>query len=411
MSTELGVKPKVVVQVVVETPNSCNDSSSGVRTSAGSSKAKATTTRAERDAALRLHVVRAGLTELAYRKACAWGMSLLEHQLLDKYMRYRDLRRKGNKGQKIERVMRCTHLTEQLKELCTSIHAELKQTGRQGKELSAVDPRKVAEHVSRAMGFVSKDAASIESLRPVLELGELCNGRDIKDHLQARVGDSLEHRSRQDLVAMLLQVWQGSEVTRFEWPLRVALTQAEPFVDSHPSESFAMLRQAALLVNEFFQGHADDLPPHQRKLLKLLTDRPQLLSDPRLGSSSGKRRERNAKKAATLIDSYRAALLELPGQEQQRARHEAAMKAEEKDPEEPPAWTGPKPPKRALSAFIYFCMARRPLLQAERPGVDNAGLTKLMGQEWRDADPSAKQFFIERQEKDKERYQEEKVCI
>jgi hypothetical protein len=85
-------------------------------------------------------------------------------------------------------------------------------------------------------------------------------------------------------------------------------------------------------------------------------------------------------------------------------------------------WVGDKPkkgrkskrsesgePKKALSAFMYFSMGRRPILKEENPDWAFGDFGKVMGAEWGKMSDADKAPYTKQAESDKQRYAGEKV--
>jgi len=68
---------------------------------------------------------------------------------------------------------------------------------------------------------------------------------------------------------------------------------------------------------------------------------------------------------------------------------------------------GPKGPKRALSAFMYFSMDKRPTVKAENPDATFGGLGKLIGVAWAGLTAAEKQPYMGQAAEDKNRYLKE----
>lgn len=65
-------------------------------------------------------------------------------------------------------------------------------------------------------------------------------------------------------------------------------------------------------------------------------------------------------------------------------------------------------PKRPLSAYMFFCQAKRAETKAANPNMTFSELGKELGQMWQKLDESEKKPFIKQNERDKKRYEEEK---
>ncbi|XP_037070949.1 high mobility group protein DSP1-like [Pollicipes pollicipes] len=67
----------------------------------------------------------------------------------------------------------------------------------------------------------------------------------------------------------------------------------------------------------------------------------------------------------------------------------------------------PNAPKRALSAFFWFCNDERPALRAAHPDHSVGDLAKALGKKWAETDEAARRKFELMAEKDKARYSRE----
>jgi len=95
-----------------------------------------------------------------------------------------------------------------------------------------------------------------------------------------------------------------------------------------------------------------------------------------------------------------------------KVRYEAEMKHYV-----PPAGAGktksgrrkkdPNAPKRALSAFFWFCNDERPGIREANPGYTVGDVAKELGRRWGDVDEEAKKGYNAMAEKDRERYAKE----
>ena len=64
----------------------------------------------------------------------------------------------------------------------------------------------------------------------------------------------------------------------------------------------------------------------------------------------------------------------------------------------------PNAPKRALSAFFWFCNDERPGIREANPSLTVGDVAKELGRRWGDVDEAAKKRYVAMAEKDKERY-------
>lgn len=67
----------------------------------------------------------------------------------------------------------------------------------------------------------------------------------------------------------------------------------------------------------------------------------------------------------------------------------------------------PNAPKRALSAFFWFCNDERPAIREANPGCTVGDVAKELGRKWADVDEADKKRYGAMAEKDKERYAKE----
>lgn len=66
-------------------------------------------------------------------------------------------------------------------------------------------------------------------------------------------------------------------------------------------------------------------------------------------------------------------------------------------------------PKRAISAFFFYNQERRETLKKEQPNLTNKEIISTMSKEWRELPDDKKKPYVEKAEKDKERYLKEKT--
>ena len=64
----------------------------------------------------------------------------------------------------------------------------------------------------------------------------------------------------------------------------------------------------------------------------------------------------------------------------------------------------PNAPKRALSAFFWFCNDERPALRAARPDSTVGDIAKLLGKKWAEVDETVKAKYEAMADKDRARY-------
>jgi len=67
----------------------------------------------------------------------------------------------------------------------------------------------------------------------------------------------------------------------------------------------------------------------------------------------------------------------------------------------------PNAPKRAKSAFIYFCNEMRPGIREQFPELKLGGIQKELGKIWQSYDVNAREKFFDLHNTDKTRYAEE----
>ena len=66
-------------------------------------------------------------------------------------------------------------------------------------------------------------------------------------------------------------------------------------------------------------------------------------------------------------------------------------------------------PKRAISAFLSFSQSMRAEVREKHPNIQNTELSSLLAQMWRDATDEIKRPHLEREGREREKYQEELV--
>ncbi|KAJ2770524.1 Non-histone chromosomal protein 6, partial [Coemansia nantahalensis] len=67
-------------------------------------------------------------------------------------------------------------------------------------------------------------------------------------------------------------------------------------------------------------------------------------------------------------------------------------------------------PKRALSAYMYFSQAKRATVQKENPNATFGEIGKLLGDKWKTMDDKARKPYQDLADKDKARYEAEKLA-
>ena len=65
-------------------------------------------------------------------------------------------------------------------------------------------------------------------------------------------------------------------------------------------------------------------------------------------------------------------------------------------------------PKRARTAYIFFCTERRPLIKEENPDMNTKEVTSQLGVQWNALSDKEKKPYVKLAEKDKARYEKEK---
>ncbi|GLB44638.1 putative HMG-box domain containing protein [Lyophyllum shimeji] len=74
------------------------------------------------------------------------------------------------------------------------------------------------------------------------------------------------------------------------------------------------------------------------------------------------------------------------------------------------AQEGPKAPKRALSAYMYFSQDWRERIKAENPDAGFGEVGKLLNARWKELDEEEKKPYIDQAARDKARAEEEKAA-
>lgn len=67
----------------------------------------------------------------------------------------------------------------------------------------------------------------------------------------------------------------------------------------------------------------------------------------------------------------------------------------------------PNQPKRALTAYLYFCKAERRLLAQTASTLSPGDVTREVAKRWKQISPEQRQFYEELAAEDKQRYQSE----
>ena len=64
----------------------------------------------------------------------------------------------------------------------------------------------------------------------------------------------------------------------------------------------------------------------------------------------------------------------------------------------------PNAPKRALSAFFWFCNDERPAIRDANPNLTVGDIAKELGRRWAEVDEPSKKKYVDMADRDKERY-------
>jgi len=67
----------------------------------------------------------------------------------------------------------------------------------------------------------------------------------------------------------------------------------------------------------------------------------------------------------------------------------------------------PNAPKRALSAYMFFCQDKREDVRRKNPDMKFTDIAKELGNQWKGMDEPAKAVYADMAQKDKERYTKE----
>ncbi|KAI9486595.1 MAG: high mobility group box domain-containing protein [Benjaminiella poitrasii] len=71
----------------------------------------------------------------------------------------------------------------------------------------------------------------------------------------------------------------------------------------------------------------------------------------------------------------------------------------------------PSAPKRGLSAYMFFSQENRAKVKEENPEATFGQLGKLLGEKWKSMSDDEKKPYVEKAEKDKQRYENEKANL
>ena len=67
-----------------------------------------------------------------------------------------------------------------------------------------------------------------------------------------------------------------------------------------------------------------------------------------------------------------------------------------------------KPPKRAITAFFCYQRERKKTIKEENLGLDHKSLIRKVAEEWKNMSKQEKRKYIEKSNKDKTRYREQR---
>ena len=67
-----------------------------------------------------------------------------------------------------------------------------------------------------------------------------------------------------------------------------------------------------------------------------------------------------------------------------------------------------KPPKRAITAFFCYQRERKKTIKEENHGLDHKSLIRKVAEEWKNMSKQEKRKYIEKSNKDKTRYREQR---
>eukprot|EP01083_Nonionella_stella_P056705 149192_1 len=71
----------------------------------------------------------------------------------------------------------------------------------------------------------------------------------------------------------------------------------------------------------------------------------------------------------------------------------------------------PNAPKHPMSAYLYFVGSTRQKLKEDNPGKDFTAVAKMLGENWKRLSTEDRREFVEKAEKDKKRYRDEKAVF
>jgi hypothetical protein len=76
-------------------------------------------------------------------------------------------------------------------------------------------------------------------------------------------------------------------------------------------------------------------------------------------------------------------------------------------PNKKPKKRDPNYPKRAKTAYIYFCLDRRPEIKIQNKNLKMTQIASKLGEKWRNLSPKERLIYIEKSEDDRKRYNQE----
>jgi len=96
-----------------------------------------------------------------------------------------------------------------------------------------------------------------------------------------------------------------------------------------------------------------------------------------------------------------------------KARYDNAMSTYHPDPSysKKGKRKDPNRPKRAMSAYLYFCKAMRDSVKAEYPEKSMVEIQKVLGARWKETSEAERQPFIKQAEADRQRYDRDMLTL
>ncbi|GBG32408.1 High mobility group protein B1 [Hondaea fermentalgiana] len=96
-----------------------------------------------------------------------------------------------------------------------------------------------------------------------------------------------------------------------------------------------------------------------------------------------------------------------------KARYDNAMSTYQPDPmySRKGKRKDPNRPKRAMSAYLYFCKALRETVKAEFPEKSMVEIQKVLGARWKDTSEAERQPYLKQAEADRQRYDREMLNL